>query len=282
MEIVRIGAKSFDAFKLLFTPEAIERLDPEHFAGDTIAFGAVDDGIPVGAVAVRFNPPEAEVISLYVIADHRKQGIGFSLVFRALQEAMLQPRISGLTIPYAENTGEDVYTGFFESLDFDIDDVGTNYSITISEALDSPEFKKLKETDFDCVPFTKLLSQEKNLLFAEDAGLYDYANAKKLREDLTFAVFDEDRKKVTGCIAFIEEADSLVLAWLHVEGNPILTVELILKALSVIKETESPDRLLYIPVVNDTSDKLAHHLFGDRLKLENMLKQASFYFEEVE
>ena len=194
MNIIRISERNFSQFNLILTAEAVNRLTPgPDRAQDTFALGMTDGSMPLGAIAVKCSPPTAEVISLYVVEEYRRLGIGAQLLLGAISDAMTLPGISELIVPYSERPGEDVYTSFFNGVEMELIDVGAEYRITVKDALSSQglsdKFKRRDTTQ----PWRELLSSEQKILFMEGAGLYDYFVGRKLREDLVFVSMNEER-----------------------------------------------------------------------------------------
>ena len=281
MNTVTIGEILFPKFQLIFTDEAIARLSPgPKRQSDTFALGVIDNEMPLGAIVVKCSPPTAEVISFYVVEEFRRLGIGSSLLFEALTDVMALPEISEFVIPYTEAMDEDLYSSFFEGIEMDVIEVGAEYRIKASDALSSSLLlSHMSQEDIPVYAYEELLSTERKMLFLEGAGLYDYFLQGKIREDLVFVVMDESRRNYKACIAFVEEDDELILAWLHVENSPMIMMELLHRAMKKVEENGEQDKIIRIPTINSVSDAIVQKLFPDKSTPTYYAKQAVFTFE---
>ncbi len=281
MNIIRISDRYFSPFALILTAEAVNRLTPgPNKAQDTFALGMTDDDMPLGAIAIKCDPPTAEVISLYVVEGYRRRGIGSRLLLEAITDAMSLPGISELIVPYSERPGEDVYTSFFNGVGMEVVNVGAEYRLTIKDALSSPELSDKFRRREAAQAWKELLSFEQKLLFNEGAGLYDYYVQGKLREDLVFVSMNEEHNAYRGCIAVAEENGELILAWLRAERSPILMMELIYRALTQAEQNGEQDKVLRVPTISSVSDTMVSDLFGDIPSLEYYSRRAVFDFGE--
>ena len=281
MNTVIISDRLFSQFELILTAEALERLTPgPSKKTDTFALGVVDNGMPLGAIAVKCSPPTAEVISLYVVEEFRRLGLGSKLLFEAIINVMIMPGLSELIVPYAELPGEDVYTSFFKGLDMDVIDVGAEYRLKAGDALSSSKLKYKPRKKPVTEAWKDLKTGEKKMLFNEGAGLRDYHEQGKLREDLAYVAMDEDRKSYRGCIAVVEEENELILAWLRAEKAPFIMMELLHCVLQRISDNGEKDKQIRIPTIDPTSDAMVQDLFGKNFKVEYYSKRAVFDFAE--
>lgn len=130
--------------------------------------------MPVGAIALRCSPPTAEVISLYVVEEFRRRGVGAQLVMEGITDVMTLPGIEEFIVPYAEREGEDLYTSFFKGVGMDIIDVGAEYRITVKDALSSQGVSDRFHRRETTQAWKELPSYEQKMVFMEGAGLYDY------------------------------------------------------------------------------------------------------------
>ena len=281
MNTVIIGDNLFSQFELILTAEALERLAPgSNKKTDTFALGIIDNGMPLGAIAVKCSPPTAEVISLYVVEEFRRVGLGAQLLFEAITNAMIMPGLSEFMIPYTEKSGEDLYTSFFKSFDMDIIDVGAEYRIDAADAIVSSGLLSKKPRHSVSVErWADLSPSEQKILFNEGANLYEYFSQGKLREDLVFAALDEDRRCYRGCIAMVEEDGELILAWLRAENSPFLMMELLRSVLRRLSDNFEQDKTIRIPTINSASDAIVHDLFADCLEVSYYSKRVVFDFE---
>ncbi len=280
MNTVTIGNRLFSQFKLIFTEEAIERLTPgPGRKGDTFAIGVVDNGLPLGAIAVKCSPPTAEVISLYVLEEFRRFGIGSTLLSEAMTRVMLLPGLSEFIVPYAELPGEDKYTSFFKGLGMDIIDVGRDYRISAKAAFESPKLQIKPRHKIVTESWESLKSGEQKLLFNEGAGLHDYFLQGKLRKDLVFVVMSEDRRSYRGCIAVVEgDDDELILAWLRAERAPFVMMELFRHVIRLLIKNGEYNKIIRIPTINPASDAMVQDLFGNKLTVNYESKRVVFDF----
>lgn len=102
-----------------FTATPEERADlplswwAERIAGSGTAFGAFEDGLLVGAVALEGSPRpktrhKAHLVGMYVLAAWRGQGIGRRLVQAVLDHARQRPDLKVLTLTVTEDNTDAI------------------------------------------------------------------------------------------------------------------------------------------------------------------------------
>ena len=276
MDIVRIKRDTLAAFELIMTKEALDLIGED--AKNIYALGAVSDGMPVGAAAVVFAPPEGRLISLYVVKEYRKQGIGTMLGTELLNTAMAQPGMETFVASYTEGEGEDIFGSFFNSMFFDVERVGTEYIIRADHVVEKVEEQKMKATDKRICAWEKLLSAEKKLLLDEEMDLSEYMENDQIREDLSFVMLSEDRTKIESCLIFAEVKGELVLVWTSAVSAYMALAQMIAAAADKIKSSEPEGRIIHLPSINDQSKKFIEKLFGNRVVTGYVSYRAQFPF----
>lgn len=277
MDTIRITNDNMHYFDLILTADAIDAIS--QYENEIYALGAVIDGLPVGTGVVRFKDDEARLISLYVVEEYRKQGIGTEICSQLLNTVMSVPDITSFNASYTEKEGEEAFTGFFESLYFDIEKVGVDYTITVMDTINAPELQKIKVTDSRAIPYNKLTSKEKNLLLNEETDLTEYIKNGQLREDLSFVILDDKGTKIRCCLIFAEVDNELVVAWANTTDAVSLLAKIILSSFLQIEAKEPLGKVIHLPAINEKSDKLLHNLFGNLMKIESTSYEASFSLE---
>ena len=275
MEIVRIDQKSLPHFELILTAEALAGIGEGQ--GDVYALGAIEGGMPVGAAAVRFDPPAGRLLSLYVVEGYRRRGIGATLCIELLNAVMARPKMEMFVAPYTVKE-EDVFTPFFTSMMFDIDEVGSDQILTVKKALDAMGKPMEGRAVIQVEPYTKLTSREKNLLLQEDTDLSGYIEKGQLREDLTFVIMDKERTALLACIVFAEIENELILAWLSLKQVNVPLLKLLDAVRKQVEKSDKALKKVHVPTINERSEQLLTHLFGEKPERVSTSYEAVFSF----
>ncbi len=267
MKIIPVTNDNLAAFDLLFTRESLDKLKKN--SPDTCAFGAVEYNMPVGAIVVTCAPPEAEIVSLYVVEDFRRNGYGRALFTEALELALLQPEVNYIYASFESKEGSpETLRPFFEKIGLSVLDDGTDYTIRLKQARATSEMKKILRSKKIGECYELLKPAEKNLLYKPEVNLPPYITPKMIREELSFVTFDEQRRNIRDCLIFVEDQGKLVLAWVKTEpGDSHGLMGMVHSAMEELSALESPDRRLHLPTINPTSDELVKHIFSDKLQL---------------
>ena len=273
MEIARISTDTLESFALIIKEDAFELL--KNGASDTFAIGAVEDGMPVGVVVVRCTPPTGEIISLYVVEEYRRHKIGSMLCFEALSLLMEQEGFTMLVAPFTEPDGEDVFRGFFESMSYDLQKVGTDYTVRMEDVVEVME-RKIKGAPKDTVKFySELQNKEKNLLFKEGTDLSAYVREGTLREDLSIVAFDDEFKKILGCVLLAETDGDLALVWLRADESAVLLFKLFDYVIEKLKKEKIS--ILHCPCINDRSDNLFQRTLGENISYDKIVSYEALF-----
>ena len=267
MEIIPITSDNMEPFNLVITQKAKDKLKRK--SPDTYAFGAVEYDMPVGAIVVTCDPPEAEIISLYVVEDFRSCGYGRALFTEAMELALLQPQINYIYALFESKKGsKETLKPFFEKIGLSVMDDGVDYTIRLRQARSTGEMKKILRSQKIGECYENLKPLEKKLLFRKEVDLPPYITPNMIREDLSFVTFDEKRLNIRDCLIFVEDEGQLVLAWVKTEpGDSRGLIGMVHSAIEELSVLESPDRKLHIPAINETSDDLVKHIFADKIQI---------------
>ncbi len=262
MTVIPILSSNVEEFRLVLTEDAFRRVQEK--SPDTYGFGAVEDGMPVGAIAVSCEPPEAEIISLYVIEEVRREGIGTALFTEALEMAMVQEPIEYMYVAGETVTeGEDTLLPFVTALMFDIVDTGKDFTLSVSEAFESEGMKKILSAKEKGECFADLSPKQKKLIYKKELDVPDYLSVDMICEDISFVTLDKDESSIVDCLLFVEDKGQLVLAWTKSgSDNPYGLVSLMARSMKEICKKEQKDRIIHFPVINDASENLLKHIFG--------------------
>lgn len=273
MDIIRINRDILPEFELIITQEGLEGLNKN--ARSTFALGAVEDGMPVGAAVVSMEPPYGKIISLYVVEEYRKQGIGTALCGSLIHEIVANTEMEALTAFFVEEPDGDVFKSFFEHSFFTLESVGADYTISVGEAIAAMDEEGIGEVEETVLPYNKLNSKEKRLLLDEEADVSEYIRAGQLREDLSFFLLDGSGSSIKSCIVFAEVDDELVIVWARTSSG-ILLMEVAGAVKNRLGLVESARKMIHIPAINKNSTKLIRNMFGTNLKQINESYMATF------
>lgn len=97
------------------SPWTTEDYESEGRRSDTLSFVAEADGVVIGFVVARFNPPDCELLNVSVRSEFRRLGVGNALLQRLIDEVALR---GGGMITLEVREGNEVAKGFYNSNGF--------------------------------------------------------------------------------------------------------------------------------------------------------------------
>ncbi|MCR5000443.1 MAG: GNAT family N-acetyltransferase [Lachnospiraceae bacterium] len=106
---------------------------------DLIRVGVINDqGKSVGALSAFVDRTAANIVSLYILPDHRRQGYG-RMLMEWLQDSLKEQGIEAIN---AEFPADDASEAFSEAMGFDLFDGSPIYCVSLGEVLRSPLYKR--------------------------------------------------------------------------------------------------------------------------------------------
>lgn len=250
-------------FQGLILPEAYERLPEE----EVFLIGATEDDVPVGAAVWKLESDIAQLLSIAVIEDHRRQGIG---------TAMLQKSISSLR--QLNCMGAYVTTG-----DEDIQLNGLLHSFGMEKTSDDAASFCVKLED--AAKVRALYSEKLHTLSLKDVpnNVYHYFVGRTFKRDGNLwdrELFDSEcsrfiisDKKIVAGIFVENKKGELSVAWLHSNSNkPIDLIYLFQDALTMARKKYAPDTPVYFTCFGTPFMKLVEKLLGDKVQITPIQK----------
>ena len=133
MTITRITKENELRFNYLF-PKESQGTEP-----NLIRIGVInDEGKGVGTLSARVDGNIVTIISVFVLADYRRQGYGRAL-FEWLQNTLLDQDIDFFETEFFSDTPSEA---FAEAMGFDLFETRPLYSFSLGEVFRSPLYKK--------------------------------------------------------------------------------------------------------------------------------------------
>ncbi|MBR1861722.1 MAG: GNAT family N-acetyltransferase [Lachnospiraceae bacterium] len=137
MTLTRIGEKNFAAFSGILPYEKMPD-DTENI----LMLGAIEEGVACGAAAVRFENDIAVLESVYVDGEHRRRGIGRTLITELIDVAGETGELSALCADFSR---DEALHKLLEGIGFFVIPGDTLYYTGVSELLESRFLKKSLE-----------------------------------------------------------------------------------------------------------------------------------------
>ncbi len=275
MQIVNIN-DYYEMFSSSLT--SIEQIDLKH---DFIfGLGVIEDEKAVGKIIFTIDDGVSEIQSIYIEPEYRRRGFATELVLNAADFVTSLDYCPGFHVEFTNDVEfEDNLLDFFKYLEFDIkeaEDVRT-YSVLISD-IDEKKIKPTKN-EANVKKYSELTKNELGLLAMEPVTIENgFIFADHIEQDVSMAVIEDG--EVQAVIIFSAEADGLTLQWARVdEKHKSDLVNVFYESMQAILSKYGPTTKLYIPVINEQSDKLILALFGGKAEIVETKYEATFEFE---
>ncbi len=276
MEIVNIS-DYYELFSDLLNN--IERAQLEYYS-NMFGLGVIEEDKAVGKIIFTIDEGVSEIKSIYVEPEYRRRGFATDLVINAADFVTSQDYCPGFHVEFTcDIEFEDNLLDFFKYLEFDIkksEDVKT-YRTLICD-IDVRKLKPAKK-GVTIKRYSELTKNEIGLLSLEPVTIENgYIFSEIIEQDISMAVVEDG--KLQAILIFSAEVDGLTLQWARVdEKHKSNLVYMFHEAVLAILNKYGPMTMLYIPVINEQSDKLIPALFGDRFEIVESKYEATFEFE---
>ncbi|MCR5093417.1 MAG: GNAT family N-acetyltransferase [Lachnospiraceae bacterium] len=292
LDLVRIIPENAPAFMPLIKENAYLYVMDEA----AISVGITEDGMPIAALLFQvLDDGNCEILSICVDSEHRRQGFATELLVKAADFLAEETECSRFICRYdVRDDAEDSFTGFLEYLGFTITRLpGGCFVTTIGEL---KQVRELEGGAAGCVSFAKLTTMQKKQLreasetlaelmdeeMSEEAG--EESVRETIEENLSCVIYDD--KTIRSYVIFTtdpEDPEALSVAWAETSGTPADMLFLMRHAMHAAAAYPD-DKKIYIPVVNERSERLVEKLLGDHAKrIEKYYEaQLDLYSEESE
>ncbi len=238
-----------EAFHGLILPEILDRLEEDA----VFLIGAVEDALPVGAAVLELEASRAQLLSIAVTEDRRRQGIGSAL----LRQCVRVLRRTSIQSVYAILTRDDAEAAaLFASFGMTVSDAGSAYySVPLSDAIGQPVLrgKSKKAVPMDQLPSLLLRDYLRRIFPGEQSG-EDHFDSK-------LSHFLVENYEITACLLAERDESSVTVSWIDTHSREKLALLYLLRgALTAAEEICPPETEIrfatYEPLVTQLIEQL--------------------------
>ncbi len=284
MEVYALDKTNINEFSFLLEASAVEAIRQEKAQ----AFCVKKDDRHVGALCGHFvDDREYEILSIYVLPEYRKQGVGEKLLETLGQ--VLGNQDANVSITFASLTrDEKELLNFLEKMDFEeYQDTDFHlFSITLEEL--SKTKLKSEKSKVDYPAFSEVskdvlekLSQMKSQGFVPKPT--EGFEGPYVDQDLSTVVL---KKNTPLAYAVVEKQDdaTLMLSSLYVDDpeNPTTLLKLLRCILNKALKKYKEDTVILLPTVNEASLTMFATIFEKNTDLEDVMYTFRKYFPAKE
>ncbi|MBQ7707800.1 MAG: GNAT family N-acetyltransferase [Lachnospiraceae bacterium] len=273
MKIYALDKTNIDDFNFLVEYSAAEAIKRDEAYG----FCVKEKNAHVGALVGRFvDEKEFEIMSLYVVPEARRKGVGEKLLDTLVE--VLDEKEANLSITFAcvSDSDKDL-CAFLEKMEFDeyksLD--SHMFSVTVGMLANSKIAGTKPGSEF--ISFNNLTKKQLSAL--EKVKSKGYVprpsggfTSQAIEADMSIAYFEKD-KPMAYVVVEHENDDLLMLSSLYVhDPDQPTTLLKLLKSLAYhLTEKYTDDTVLLIPTVTDSSERLVTSLFGENPEINDIL-----------
>ena len=273
MKIYALDKTNIDDFNFLVEYSAAEALKRDEAYG----FCIKERNAHVGALVGRFiDEKEFEIMSLYVVPEYRRKGVGEKLL-ETLNE-VLDGKDANLCISFACTSDSDKeLCAFLEKMDFDeyksLD--SHMFAVTIGMLAESKLAGTKPGSDF--ISFKDL--NKKQITALEKVKSKGYVprpsggfSSAAIENDMSIAYF-VDGKPMAYVVVERENDDLLMLSSLYVHDpdQPTTLLKILRSLVYRLTDKYTDDTVLVIPTVTESSERLVTSLFGENPDVDDIL-----------
>lgn|GEM_PF-5716012 len=283
MEIYALDQTNIDDFLHLVAAEAAEAIRREEAQG----FCVKKEDMHIGALVGRFIAPgDYEILSLYVLPEYRKQGVG-AFILETLKEVL--GRDANVSITFAAITLDEaalrtfLVTHHFEEYQSQDSHL---FAFSLDDLLKTKIYKKGEKPLYPA--FSELTSKEKaalkgmrsdGFLPLPSGGLF----SDTVDKDVSTAVFQKDQP-VGFAVAERYGTDMVALSSLYIkdgEGSEIL-IKLMRSMMLRAEKAYEKKTVILFPTVNAASEELVTSIFPEDADLEDVMYTYRRFFSQNE
>lgn len=273
MEIYALDNTNIDSFEFLVTPPAAEALR----RGDAHGFCVREEDQHVGALVGRFTGQgEYEILSLFVLPEFRRQGVG-ELLLETLQEVLAEYDANvSITFACLSNTDKEL-KHFLESQDFEehrsLD--SHLFATTVEELMNSKLKSTKSKVEYPC--FAEL--NNKQLSALEELSGEGFIpkplrgfSSDRIEAEMSTAIF-KGKTPIAYAAVERENDDMLMLTSLYVNDpdSPSTLLKLLRCVLNRVNEKYTEDTVILLPAVTEESEEMFTTLFDENTQLDDVM-----------
>ncbi len=258
MKKVYIDEKSISDYRDFIPSDFDEIL----FSENVVKIGMEFSGMPSGAIICKFTDDgkPAKLLSVYVLPEARRLGVGSSLIFAALKE-LADHGIERLAVKYTADGDRASLLEFLSSVGFEADSYETPIgSVTLSEASEKIG-KVFAGAEEQGKAISELSNAEKNVfvkVLGKTADIYskDYLG----RKPESFVIMRDNYIK--SVLAFSGESEDRLNLDYAYSADPREFAMLLKYALRKLGADYPGDTVIEMLLVNENSRELYERIFG--------------------
>ncbi|MCR4641510.1 MAG: GNAT family N-acetyltransferase [Lachnospiraceae bacterium] len=269
VELIQINKDNALAFRPLIREDAYPfLLDP-----DVFALGLVNDDTAFAAAVFRVHDGgEAELLSIAVSESGRRQGYGTELLVEATDFMVDRMDVIRLSCDFVEG-GDDkeAFKGFLKYLEFETEkQAGGCYRISLKKLREN---RLLEGGSKDCRSVADLTTMERKLLYREEMDLKPLEEQGWIEEQVSCV--KQDGPSLSSVLIFTKgdgsgdiygdepKEGALCIQWARSDSdNPAGLLSLFRHAMKKL-ESYPEDTEIYVPVLNEASERLAEKILGE-------------------
>ncbi len=285
-DIVKIDESNIEYFKLIMDEDSALRACYEK---NVIALGAVDlekDNLIIGQIVCARGASDDDeslhIESIYVSEDYRRQGVGLELLNRALMIADSIYEYYGINVDfYIDHEYDNGLYDFFKGLDFELtESENRTYTCLIGEGSKSERIKNVSTSE--CKTLSSLNNYEKGKVI-RNCNIEDAMKIEMGLMDEDMSVFLFNGTELEGMILVSLATGDPEITWTQIsQDSNMKLISLMALMMSEGAKKYSSDQKLYIPIVDESMDKITKVMLGDSLKLIETSIHGYKAFEEDE
>lgn len=277
VQIYSVGSKEVSRIAPLLTEEAAELIG----AGEAFALCVAEDDEVRGAIAARFLPENEqvlEILSFYVVEQHRKKGLGGTLLMELLENTM-EATGGFLTFAVASfSPSQKEMESLFQRAGFEMEETQEKtFRIPLSELKNSSLMKHTASSTDSVVPMEELtpiqVNKLYNILEKNNVNYLSRSEIQKVHPKASYVIFDQKQNpKACSLIDVQDEKDIGLVQFFTAEKTPASALAVLKATAKALLKLYPEDAILEIPVLTDSSERLVHKLLGDDLQSESMIQ----------
>lgn len=277
VELYAIPPQQADRFGALLTDEALAAIRREEGAALVVA----EEGVAQGAVCGQLSREDdrvLELLSLYVAPDHRRRGLGSTLLLELLDFYIERTGGELRRVEIAFTGEQEELSAFLARAGFafeDIPDTGS-WLLPVSALKDTPlmTLGKARAPGYTMLPAGELpdvkLRQLAGLLERHGADYLSAEEYGKILPRLSHVLFN-DRQEPVGCALFTRREQVVCLSQFFISTTyPALAGPLLYQCGRAAQELLEGDVLLEIPTVTQSSLNLTRRLLGEAARCRTL------------
>ena len=272
MEVYALDATNIDSFDFLVEPAALLAVKK----GEAYGFCVKTDNAHVGALVGRFTDEhEYEIMSLFVLPEYRKQGVGEKLL--ETLSSVLGDEDADVSISFAcLSDDEQELMQFLERNGFEEyrNPDSHIFAVTIEQIAKSELLSEKKSANYPC--FNDLSEKQIEALneFTGDGFMPKPVGgfaSDRVEKDVSVAIF-KGSKPVAYAVIERENDDLLVLSSLYVDEKQRSTALIRLLGCCFVRldDKYTEDTVLLLPAVNADSENLFDKFFEGESGIEDV------------